>query len=763
MRATVTVAATEAGVPRLATGAVEVSGLTWRPYGRREPILADLDLVLPPGQRVLLVGPSGSGKSTLLRALAGVLEVADSGELSGSVTIDGEAPHARPGMVGLVLQEPGSGVVAATLGRDVAFGLENTGVPRSEMPGRVAEALEAVGLTMPADTPTHALSGGEQQRLALAGALALEPTLLLLDEPTAMLDPGNAAAVRACVGDVVESRHLTTVVVEHRLGPWVDFADRMVVLGRDGRVVADGPPDVVLAERGAELAERGIWVPGVPAPEPQPLPRGLFGPGPLGANEVAVDAVDVTVRRSVRLVSGGTRTTLAVDGQWLQARGGQSMALVGPSGSGKSTLLLALAGLVRADDGAVRVHPKLARHGSRNPADFDTVDLARTVAWVPQWSSSTIVAGTVLDEVMATARAVGLVESEAQARALALLDLLGLGHLAQADPRHLSGGEQRRLAMAAAVVHQPALLLADEATVGQDRLTWAAVTGVVEGLRDAGSAVVLTTHDDAVVARCDRSTVLERPVQPPAPPAPRRPLAGRCGPLSLLAASTLAIPAGVLSPHWSATLLVVGVQALLAAVALASPGAGPRPSGRLRGVLTRLLPGAIGALSVAWSSWLLGGRDLEVAAGAGLRVLAIVLPSAVLVPFIDADALGDHLAQRLRLPARPVVATAAALQRVHTFGDIWADIARARRVRGLGASRRSPRAVLAELGALTVGMLIRSLQAAATLAVAMDARGFSTAYRRTWWAAAPWRAADTLLVLASLLPLAVALLARALL
>lgn len=762
-RATAPVAATEAGRPRVAAGAVEVSGLTWRPYGRREAILADLDLVLPPGQRLLLVGPSGSGKSTLLRALAGVLEVADSGDLSGTVTIDGQAPHVRPGTVGLVLQEPGSGVVAATIGRDVAFGLENTGVPRAAMPGRVSSALRAVGLTMPEDTPTHALSGGEQQRLALAGALALEPSLLLLDEPTAMLDPGNAAAVRACVGEVVDSRRLTTVVVEHRLGPWVDFADRIVVLSRDGRVVADGVPEVVLAERGAELVEQGIWVPGFPAPEPAVLPPGLFGPGALGANLVAVDAADVTVRRSVRLVTGGTRATLAVDGQWLQARAGQSLALVGPSGSGKSTLMLALAGLVPTDDGVVRVHPTLAHHGERQPTHWDTVDLARTIAWVPQWSSSTIVARTVLDEVMATSRAVGLVEAEAEARAHALLDLLGLGHLEQADPRHLSGGEQRRLAMAAAVGHQPALLLADEATVGQDRLTWAAVMGVVEGLRDAGSAVVLTTHDDAVEARCDRIVVLERPDQPPAPPVPRRPLVARCGPLSLLAASTAAIPAGVLSPHWTATLVVVAVQVLLATLALVSPGEGPRPRGRLRGVLTRLVPGAIGALSVAWSSWLLGGRELEVAAGAGLRVLAIVLPSAVLIPHIDADALGDHLAQRLRLPARPVVATAAALQRAHTFGDVWAEIARARRVRGLGASRRSPRAVLAELGALTVGMLVRSLQAAATLAVAMDARGFSTAYRRTWWAAAPWRSADTVLVLASLLPLAVALLARAVL
>jgi energy-coupling factor transport system ATP-binding protein len=166
-------------------------------------------------------------------------------------------------------------------------------------------------------------------------------------------------------------------------------------------------------------------------------------------------------------------------------------------------------------------------------------------------------------------------------------------------------------------------------------------------------------------------------------------------------------------------------------------------------------------VSVAWSTWLLGGHDLELAQGAGLRVLVIVFPSAVLIPFVDADALGDHLAQRLRLPPRPVVASAAALQRVHTFGDIWAEIARARRVRGVGAGR-SPKSVLDQAWALTVGMLVRSLQAAAALAVAMDARGFATAYRRTWFAPAPWGRADTLLVLAAALPLALAVvLARA--
>ncbi len=740
-------------------GRVEVRDLTWRPYGRREPVLCGIDLVIPAGQRLLLVGPSGSGKSTLLRGLAGVLEVADAGDRSGSVLLDGVDPGARAGAVGLVLQEPGAGVVSATIGRDVAFGLENTGMPPAAMPARVAAALAAVHLAMPQDTPTHALSGGEQQRLALAGALALEPSLLLLDEPTAMLDPQNAASVRDVVDEVTGSRQLTTVVVEHRLGPWVEFADRLVVLDDAGRIVADGDPRQVLTQHGEALAAQGIWVPGVPDPPPRPVPAGTFGPGRLGAHVVALDAVDLRVERSVRRLDGSTRTSVAVDGQWLQLRAAESHALVGPSGAGKSTLMLALAGLVDRQDGQVRVHPDLAVGAHRDPRDWGTKEVARTLAWVPQWASSTLVATTVLDEVMTTSRALGLVESEALERCRSLLAALGLDHLEQADPRHLSGGEQRRLAMASAVAHQPAVLLADEATVGQDRHTWAAVVGILEALRDAGSAVVVTTHDDGVVARADRVTTIARPVQPPTPPTPRRPLAARAGPLALLGASLLAIPAGVAAPHWRTSLAVLATQVVLAVLALAAPGEGVNPRGRTRGVALRMVPGLLGAVSVAWSTWLLGSRDLDVVATAGLRVLIIVLPSAVLIQHIDADALGDHLAQQLRLPARPVVALAAALQRVHTFGDIWAEIARARRVRGIAATARSPRSVLDQIWAMTLGMLVRSLQAAAALAVAMDARGFATASRRTWAQPARWRVGDTLVLLLSLAPIAVALLA----
>lgn len=739
-------------------GEVVVNGLTWRPYGRREPVLHDIDLHLPAGERTLLVGPSGSGKSTLLRALAGLLETADAGELTGTVRIDGHAPGQRAGEVGLVLQEPGAGVVAATVERDVAFGLENAGVARTEMPGRVADALEAVGLDIPADTPTTALSGGQTQRLALAGALALEPSVLLLDEPTAMLDPVHAAQVRASVEAVVTARALTTVIVEHTLGPWVPLVDRLIVLDAEGRVVADGPVAETLAAQHDRLLDMGIWVPGVGAPEPIPVTLEPLRACP--AEGLHADPLEIT--RATRLLDGTVRRAIAArtDNALDPVPGGLT-ALVGPSGSGKSTVLHALAGFLEPSSGRVTVAaPPDAKDVRMPPARLASVDLAREVAWVPQWASSAVVARTVLDEVLTTSRSLGHPDAESEPRARALLAILGLSHLAQADPREVSGGEQRRLALAAAVAHGPTTLLADEPTVGQDRHTWAAVMGILDGHRAAGGAAVIATHDSAAIERADDVRNLATPPKPAESPERRRPLLARAGPLSLLLGALMAVPAGIIPPHWRTSIAVVAVQCVLIAVALLAPGRGARPQERLRRLGLRLLPATLAMASVGWSTWLLANHDLSVAVTAALRVLIIVLPAAGLLPYLDPDALGDHLAQRVRLPARPVVATAAALQRVHTFGEVWSEIGRARRVRGLGPVLRQPRTVGAHLWALTFGLLVRSLRLAAELAVAMDARGFASASRRTWFAPAPWRLADTLVVLASLLPIVAATLVR---
>ncbi|MEP7018212.1 MAG: ABC transporter ATP-binding protein, partial [Actinomycetota bacterium] len=265
--------------PHMANGAlVEVRHLSWRPFGRKEPVLSGISLRIEAGSRVLLAGPSGSGKSTLLRALAGVLTTTETGDLSGSVLIDGSPPAGSS--VGLMMQDPGDALVAGRVGRDVAFGPENFGMPRSEIWSRVRSALASVGFPYDEDHPTSALSGGEAQRLALAGVLALTPRLVLLDEPTSMLDPSSAAVVRGAILSAVRFSGATLVMVEHRLSDWVGEVDRLVVLDRTGRISVDGPVAATLATSADSLAAQGVWVPGAPPPRPLDVAPELCAPTP---------------------------------------------------------------------------------------------------------------------------------------------------------------------------------------------------------------------------------------------------------------------------------------------------------------------------------------------------------------------------------------------------------------------------------------------------------------------------------------------------
>jgi energy-coupling factor transport system ATP-binding protein len=468
------------GVP---PASVSTQGWSWRHGGRREPAVRGLDLTISAGERVLLLGASGSGKSTLLHGLAGVLGGDDDGEATGRLLVDGRPAAASRGRSGLVLQDPDAQVVMARLGDDVAFGLENLGVPRHEIWPRVAEALDAVGLGLPLDHSTAQLSGGQRQRLALAGVIAMRPGLILLDEPTANLDPAGVVEVRDAVARVASETGATLVVIEHRVATWLPVVDRVVVLGRGGGLLADGRPAEVLAQGRAELRAAGVWLPDeVPWHAP---PADAEARHPL----LSADGLDVA-----RVT--GTPVLRSVD---VQVDAGSILAVTGPNGVGKSTLALTLAGLLRPEGGRLVPDAALAAGLPGEPWRWRSRDLLTRIGTVFQSPEHQFLAGSVRDELEVGPRALKLSAPERRARTDELLGALRLDRLAEANPFTLSGGEKRRLSVATVLATRPRMLVLDEPTFGQDANTWRELARLIVGLRDQGVGILTVTHDEAFV------------------------------------------------------------------------------------------------------------------------------------------------------------------------------------------------------------------------------------------------------------------------
>lgn len=483
--------------------AVVARGWGWRHAGRSTPAITGLDLDIGPGERVLLLGPSGSGKSTLLHALAGVLgDEEDDADEQGSLLVDGLPPRGQRGPAGLVQQDPESQVVLSRVGDDVAFGAENLAVPREQIWERVSEALEDVGLRNPGgrglalDHPTSKLSGGQKQRLALAGILAMRPGLILLDEPTANLDPAGVLEVRDAVGRCLDRTGATLVVVEHRVAVWKDLVDRIVVLqpgaAGSGRgagtpgVLLDGPPEVVLAEARGLLVEAGIWVPGhVPATRPRQ--HGSRTTQTL----VTADSVAVSRERPRR---SGFRKIPPVPLQHdvsVLVQAGQALTITGPNGAGKSTFALTLAGLLEPVAGRITASEDLAAGAGGTPFQWKARTLIQRIGTVFQEPEHQFVTGRVRDEMLFGPRQLGRGEE----RVDELLERLRLGHVSDANPYTLSGGEKRRLSVATVLAAHPRVLVLDEPTFGQDATTWAELASFLSELLDDGTAVVSVTHD----------------------------------------------------------------------------------------------------------------------------------------------------------------------------------------------------------------------------------------------------------------------------
>ncbi|MFF2232359.1 ABC transporter ATP-binding protein [Streptomyces anulatus] len=524
--------------------------------GTERPTLSGVDLTVPEGELVLLVGPSGVGKSTLLGTVSGLVPHFTGGLLSGRVTVGGRdtrthKPRELADLVGTVGQDPLAHFVTDTVEDELAYGMESLGLAPDVMRRRVEETLDLLGLAELRDRPIATLSGGQQQRVAIGSVLTPHPRVLVLDEPTSALDPAAAEEVLAVLQRLVHDLGTTVLMAEHRLERVVQYADQVVLLPAPGAAPVMGPPAEIMkvspvrppvaelgllagwdplplsvrdARRGAGgLRERlADASPPETASVPEP-PAPLEAPGVPGKPGMPGAAVPVAAERPrtgrfARLLGRGAGAPAApvadpvtrVDGLGVR-RGrvealrrvtltvapGETVALMGRNGAGKSTLLGALVGMIEPTSGTVRV-------GGLAPARTDPRAMVRRVGLVPQEPRDLLYADTVAAECAAADRDAGAAEGTCRALVSELLP--GVGD--DTHPRDLSEGQRLALALALVLTGRPPLLLLDEPTRGLDYAAKARLVGVLRGLAAEGHAIVLATHDVELAAELAHRVVI---------------------------------------------------------------------------------------------------------------------------------------------------------------------------------------------------------------------------------------------------------------
>lgn len=854
----------------------------YRHASRRAFAVRGLDLTIKAGQRVLLLGASGIGKSTILSGAAGLIgndfvaknsakdsvensedsaksqqttlvEDADGGVSEGCVLVDGVPVRRARGRVGLVLQDPDAQAIFQRLGDNVAFGPENMNVPRGEIWDRVRKSLKEVGLDgLQLHRSTSHLSGGQMQRLALAGALAMQPSVLLLDEPTANLDPDGTQQIVGAVRAVLDSTHATMVLVEHHAEPWIDMIDRVVVLGLENDeaangkdangetvhsetvhdddiaraassrtvIVADGTPDEVFNRTDLDFEDLGIWLPerykhnakssekssaNAESPENSSASNSSANAessekyyencNPAeGYGEVLLSTKDLAISHNSEPIARHIN---------LEFKAGQITALVGANGAGKSTLSLTLAGLLPAVSGEVVASDALAQGANgTDPMKWKSPDLAKRISYVFQNPEHQFACGSVLDEVMLGPLRTGVSADEARAKAQELLKRFRLARYAKANPYTLSGGEKRRLTVAASLAAAPRVLILDEPTFGQDRKTWLQIIRLIASLRSGGVSIIVVTHDRELVealgarlvelvpdakaeaaemsaaeasafeakstealavksteasasealsattgatdiSRIKVSAVNNRDEE--AKLSSKSPLLASINPVfRIFGAFAASIPLLFTLDCVSASVALLLEFVIFACIKL-PPWRVIRLSwpvwvGAPTSALTVLLYGKSGGNT--WFQWWLmhaTDRSAMLAVATSLRILAIGVPSIVMVIGLDATDLADAFSQVLHLPDRFVYGGLAGIRLFGVLQDDWAALTASRRSRGLGDEHRV-RAFFPQSFAL----LVLSIRRSTTLATAMEARGFggvgarsharvSRVRARDWW------------------------------
>jgi len=481
---------------------IKINNLSVRYFGSSNPVLRNISLEIEEGEFVLLVGRTGSGKSTLLNVINGVIPNIISASVRGSISVADRDPRKTPvhemaTIVGTVYQVPESQIFSLIVDDDVAFGLENRAVDPSEIRRRVVESLSLVNLVHKMRHPTFLLSGGEKQRLVIAGVLAVKPRILVLDEPTSMLDSLGAESIFGLVKKLHEEG-LTIIMSEHRVERVIGMVDRVIGL-KDGTIYIDDEPHRAVAK---ELPKLGIEEPQVTTlyrminknAEYYPISVDEFME--LGvANRIdVVDKVDDGVGEDAILVNnvhftypGGVQEVLK--GVNLVIKDGEVVSVIGPNGSGKSTLMYLLAGIYKPSSGSIKI---LGYDSTRLVGKERT----RLIGYVFQDPDQMLLSSTVKGELEFTLKLAGIRGREAEERVKRISGYLGINDLLDQSPHKLSVGQRRLVSVASVLVAEPRILILDEPTRGLDNETSTSLMDLLLTIKEErGMTLIMVTHN----------------------------------------------------------------------------------------------------------------------------------------------------------------------------------------------------------------------------------------------------------------------------